>query len=162
MKIVRTFLEYVSGRVTDSDWVVIAGSRGLGRDIPDEDVDAFVEWCVDDAGFDIGGVVSGGARGADYYGERYARHHELPLAYFPVRDDDLGVDHWDRLGRSAGPRRNEAMAAFGDAVVALWDGDSPGTKSMISLAVTMLGADRVAVYNYRNRTRLDPEAVAQQ
>ena len=38
---------------------------------------------------------------------------------------------WDRYGRGAGFRRNTEMAEHADALVAVWDGASRGTKHMI-------------------------------
>jgi hypothetical protein len=39
-------------------------------------------------------IVSGGARGVDRLGERYARQHGLPCTVFPAE--------WDKYGKSAG------------------------------------------------------------
>ena len=71
-------------------------------------------------------VISGGARGADRLGERYAREHGLPFRVFPA--------DWERDGNSAGPKRNALMAANADALIAFWDGASKGTKNMIEIA----------------------------
>lgn len=71
-------------------------------------------------------IISGGARGADSLGERYARERGYRVKRFPAQ--------WERYGRSAGYRRNEVMAAYADALVAFWDGKSPGTRHMIEVA----------------------------
>lgn len=71
-------------------------------------------------------VLSGTARGADQLGERWAEDNGLPVERYPA--------DWDRYGRSAGYRRNALMAFLADGLVALWDGRSPGTRSMIELA----------------------------
>lgn len=68
-------------------------------------------------------IVSGGARGADLLGERYAIEHNLSMYRFPAE--------WNKYGKSAGHKRNRKMADFGDALVAFWNGNSPGTRSMI-------------------------------
>lgn len=39
---------------------------------------------------------------------------------------------WDRYGNAAGPIRNRKMAEVADALVAVWDGRSPGTKDCCS------------------------------
>ena len=83
-------------------------------------------------------IVSGGARGADSLGERYAKEHNLPLKIFPA--------NWDLYGRSAGYRRNEQMAEYADALVAFWDGESHGTKHMIETAQAMGLPLRVVFY----------------
>ena len=49
-------------------------------------------------------IVSGGARGADRFGEQVAEAMKLPVQRF--------IPEWDRLGKSAGYIRNEAMADY--------------------------------------------------
>ena len=71
-------------------------------------------------------ILSGKARGADTLGERYARERGYFIEEHPA--------DWIRHDRAAGPIRNEQMAQRADALVAFWDGQSPGTKSMIDLA----------------------------
>ena len=72
-------------------------------------------------------VLSGTARGADRLGERWAKENNIPLEYYPAQ--------WDIYGRSAGYRRNEEMARNAQALIALWDADSRGTKHMMDLAL---------------------------
>ena len=71
-------------------------------------------------------IVSGTARRADRLGEKYAEEHNIPVKRFPA--------DWDKHGKSAGYKRNEEMAEYGDALVAFWNGQSRGTKHMIELA----------------------------
>jgi len=71
-------------------------------------------------------ILSGGCRGADALGERYASLRGLPIERF--------LADWARLGRSAGLARNEEMVKAADAVVAFWDGRSRGTGHTISVA----------------------------
>ncbi len=71
-------------------------------------------------------VISGGARGADRLGEAWAERQGIPVERHPA--------DWGQFGRSAGHRRNAEMAACAEALVALWDGKSPGTEGMIGLA----------------------------
>jgi hypothetical protein len=71
-------------------------------------------------------IVSGTARGADRLGERYAHERGLALCRFAA--------DWEHLGRKAGLVRNEAMAKYADALVCFWDGQSPGSRHMISVA----------------------------
>lgn len=68
-------------------------------------------------------IVSGGARGVDALGERYAKEHNLPLTLFPA--------DWDAYGNTAGLIRNAEMAQYADMLLAFWDGKSRGTKHMI-------------------------------
>jgi hypothetical protein len=72
-------------------------------------------------------IVSGGARGTDALGERYAREHGLKLTVMPA--------DWETNGKAAGPIRNRQMAEYGTHLVAFWDGASPGTKHMIDAAL---------------------------
>lgn len=71
-------------------------------------------------------VISGAARGADRLGEVWAAEFKVPCERFPA--------DWDRYGKSAGYRRNEQMADNAEALIALWDGESRGTKHMIDIA----------------------------
>lgn len=71
-------------------------------------------------------VLSGTARGADRMGERWASENNIPVEKFPA--------DWNRYGKSAGYRRNAEMAQNADALIALWNGKSRGTKHMIDLA----------------------------
>lgn len=68
-------------------------------------------------------VVSGCASGADNLGMLYATDNNIPIAKFPA--------DWDKHGRAAGPIRNRQMAKYADALIAVWDGNSRGTKNMI-------------------------------
>ncbi len=75
-------------------------------------------------------IVTGGAGGADALGAEYAQARARELTVFKPE--------WDRFGKSAGPVRNRQMVSYAGetraAVVAFWDGASPGTASTISFA----------------------------
>ncbi len=100
--------------------VIIAG----GRDLHDHNLvtAAMNKFALD--GHVVTEVVSGGAKGIDLLGERWAVGHGLPVRVFPA--------DWGKYGRAAGPRRNETMAFYADFLVAVWDGESTGTKHMIA------------------------------
>lgn len=53
---------------------------------------------------------------------------------------------WKTHGKAAGPIRNRKMAENADALIAIWDGKSRGTKNMIETA-TSLGL-RVYVHRF--------------
>lgn len=74
-------------------------------------------------------IVSGGARGADTLGERYAKERNLSLRVFRAA--------LDLHGKAAGLIRNREMAMNAEALVAFWDGSSTGTKHMIETARQM-------------------------
>ena len=71
-------------------------------------------------------IVSGGARGADSLGERYAKDRGYKLKIFPA--------DWNKFGKRAGYLRNIQMAEYADALIAFWDGKSRGTRNMIEEA----------------------------
>lgn len=83
-------------------------------------------------------IVSGAYKGADLLGERYAAERNYSIKQFPA--------NWRRYGKSAGLKRNIEMAAYADALIAFWDGESKGTKYMIELA-TIAGLN-VEVFNF--------------
>ena len=83
-------------------------------------------------------VVSGAAKGADSLGEQYAREKGYTVERYPA--------DWNTHGRAAGPIRNTQMANSADALIAFWDGQSKGTKSMINIAKTKGLGVRVISY----------------
>ena len=73
----------------------------------------------------VTGLISGGARGVDSAVRRYAVAEGIPLTEI--------LPEYARYGRGAPLRRNEAIVARADLVVALWDGSSRGTAHVIDL-----------------------------
>lgn len=73
---------------------------------------------------DITEVVQGGAAGIDFHAKEWSWDVGVKCTEF--RAD------WDTLGKAAGPTRNLKMADYGDALLAIWDGESRGTKDMIN------------------------------
>lgn len=105
--------------------VIIAGSRDV------EDYALILE-AVKASGFssEITEVISGTARGADSLGELWAIRNKIPVKRMSA--------NWSQYGKRAGILRNEEMAKYaseeGDGgLIAIWDGKSRGTKSMIDL-----------------------------
>ena len=100
--------------------IIIAGSRtATAADV--EEATARCEWL----GF-ASAVVSGTAHGADEHGEKWAGRNDVSIVRVPA--------DWAKLGRRAGPVRNALMAENAEGLVAIWDGRSKGTKSMIDVA----------------------------
>lgn len=101
--------------------VIIAGSRHLNR-IADV-IDAIHASGLEN---DITEIVSGGCpTGPDDIGEWLARvffDRPIPVKRFPA--------DWDAYGKAAGPIRNSQMANYADALILIWDGKSPGSRSM--------------------------------
>jgi len=71
-------------------------------------------------------IISGGCRGADMIGLRYATENNMT---FEVYNAD-----WIHFGKAAGPLRNRHMAEVCDYVICFWGGKSKGTFSMIQEA----------------------------
>ena len=90
-------------------------------------------------------IISGGARGADFFGEKYAQDEGFSLEVFPA--------NWNKFGKSAGFRRNEQMAEVADALIAFWDGKSHGTKHMIEIMENKKLLVRVVNYETSNETQ---------
>jgi len=98
---------------------IIAG----GRDITNYD---YIEKAIAEIDWEPTVVVSGTARGADLLGEEWAKKNNIPIERYPAE--------WDFYGKSAGYIRNKKMAKNAEALIALWDGESRGTKHMIDIA----------------------------
>lgn len=76
--------------------------------------------------FRFDGIVSGGAKGADSLGERFANDYKIGKT--------ICKPNWDVYGKSAGFRRNQTIVDNCDMVLAFWDGKSRGTADTISKA----------------------------
>ena len=98
--------------------VIIAGSRNINSL-------SEIRHAIESSEYNITEIISGGARGVDQLGELYALQEHIKMKRFPA--------NWDLYGKSAGYKRNEQMAEYADALIAIWDGDSKGTKHMIDI-----------------------------
>ncbi|MEH6631836.1 MAG: SLOG family protein [Halopseudomonas aestusnigri] len=96
--------------------VIIAGSRTI------DDYEALVTF-VESIGWPIEEIVSGGCRGVDELGERWAESKSISKKV-------LHAD-WAKYGREAGELRNRDMAKYADGLILLWDGKSPGASCML-------------------------------
>lgn len=99
--------------------VIIAGSRT----ITDPNVVRKVMNILIAGGMEPTEIVCGMARGVDMLGKRWAEANNVVVECYPA--------NWDDYGRKAGMIRNKEMAKYADALVAIWDGSSSGTKHMI-------------------------------
>lgn len=99
---------------------IIAGSRNI-NDL------RLLEKAIEASGISISEVVCGGARGVDDLGRKWAGNgNSIPVIMFPAQ--------WGLYGKRAGYLRNTQMAHYAEALIALWDGKSKGTKHMIKEA----------------------------
>lgn len=77
-------------------------------------------------------IISGTCEGADQLGEKFAEENGYYVSRFPAE--------WDLYGRDAGMIRNKKMAKFAmeddsiGVLIAFWNGKSPGTRGMLSIA----------------------------
>ena len=89
-------------------------------------------------------VVSGTARGIDQSGEDWAEDNQVLVSRWEANWDDISARSEPtkiktaRSGRKynvlAGYNRNQRMAEYADALIAIWDGKSTGTADMIARA----------------------------
>jgi len=100
--------------------VIIAGSRK----ITDYKI---VKATIENSGFNITQLISGHCPlGVDTLGEKWAIENNIPIKIFPA--------NWKNYGPAAGPIRNSQMIEYSDALIAIWDGTSKGTKDIIKKA----------------------------
>lgn len=104
--------------------VIIAGSRNFHKS---KVVYQFVNDKVK-GGLKIEQVLCGCARGVDEIGRQWALDNNVPVKEFPA--------DWNKYGRAAGHIRNSQMVKEADALIAVWDGKSRGTKDTIDKAET--------------------------
>ncbi len=99
--------------------VIVSGSRSFkGQSW------LLVRRAVRQAGFAVTELVHGACpEGADRLADVWAEREGIPVHRFPA--------DWRRYGISAGPMRNESMGRYAEALVAIWDGESRGTRHMV-------------------------------
>ena len=98
--------------------LIIAGSRTINSTVEE------IGRMVDHNFFSLPSeVVCGLAKGPDLVGKAWAAQMNIPCRDFPA--------DWEKYGKRAGILRNEEMGDYADALLALWDGESRGTKHMI-------------------------------
>lgn len=116
--------------------VVIAGSRDL------DDFDMVCK-AIEDSGFEITEVVSGGAKGADALGEQWAKQNKIPIKKFPADWKNLKAEGavikdgpYGKYNVNAGFARNKDMAEYCDALIAINLGTN-GTDNMVAAATEL-------------------------
>lgn len=102
--------------------VIVAGSRTITKY-------SVIAQAIEESPFAkmITEVVHGCCRGVDREAERWARANQRKVKGFPAQ--------WDINDKAAGPMRNEKMAAYAYALIAIWNGSSRGTRDMINKAL---------------------------
>ena len=98
---------------------IVAGGR--------DGINAYlVEKAINAADWEITTLVCGMARGVDSHAYNWAKRKGVPIEEYPA--------DWDRYKKAAGHIRNAEMADNAEALIAIWDGESPGTGGMIGVA----------------------------
>ena len=98
-----------------------------------------LEQAIQESGFDITEECCGEASGADTIGRLWAEDHGIPVTSFPADWDNtevpgavVKINSWGKkYNAKAGFRRNTEMITYADAVIAMWDGISPGTRHAV-------------------------------
>ncbi len=81
---------------------------------------------IEKSGFDITVVLCGEANGPDEHGKQYAIDNDKYIESYPA--------DWTMFDKKAGMVRNIEMGNRAEALIAVGDGKSPGTKHMIKTA----------------------------
>lgn len=101
--------------------VLICGSRSINDP-------TLVSRAVSQSGMAPTHIISGGARGVDRLAFEYASSRGIEFTEY--------LADWDRYGKRAGFMRNCVMVGVAQAVIAIWDGKSQGTKHSIDYATS--------------------------
>lgn len=80
--------------------------------------------------YPIDTIVSGGAKGADSMGRKYARGANLYNKRYKYLEF---LPNWEKYGKPAGMIRNREIISNSDVALVFWDGISKGTKNSIDL-----------------------------
>lgn len=117
--------------ISMNERVIIAGSRSIDtRETVWRVIDSYLAGDYHTDGWDEGAdieIVHGGANGVDTTASEFAE-----LCGYEER---VFNPAWDEHGEAAGPIRNAEMAEYGDRLLAIWDGESRGTRNMIENAL---------------------------
>jgi len=102
--------------------IVVSGSRGI---VSKDTIEAFLNKHL--ANRTQIHVRAGCAGGVDQATRLYCA--KMGISF------ETWFAQWDRQGKAAGPIRNSQMVAGADILVAIWDGQSPGTRNCINEAL---------------------------
>lgn len=138
--------------------IIIAGTRDINKTLKNMSV-LLLNEIIDKSPFaynkspfryKISEVVSGGAKGIDTLGEMWAKW-KCSVCYHSRLDHDKGIcflcgcknsraipvkqfiPDWKFHNKAAGMIRNQEMGIYADGLIAIWDGESGGTRNMIEI-----------------------------
>jgi len=94
-------------------------------------VDNFISSVLDELNIEDCEIISGGCKGADKSGEKFAEINGFKIVQF--------LPDWKKFGKAAGIKRNAEMINYikqfdNSIVIAFWNGESHGTKFTIEQA----------------------------
>lgn len=104
---------------TDEIFIAISGSRTITNPFV---VNEILSTCIPENAV----LILGGARGVDTLARNWAIANGIDYIEFSA--------DWEGLGKSAGYTRNKLMHVCSHSTLAIWDGESRGTKHMIDMA----------------------------
>lgn len=104
--------------------MIVAGSRTLQNQM--EAVHKAIMEAIERIGRKPEYIISGTAQGIDTLGEIWAEAAGIKTIKMPA--------NWEKYGKSAGYKRNGAMAQIGNCLVLIWDGKSRGSLHMKTIA----------------------------
>lgn len=116
---------------------IIAGSRQVSDFIWFNNVLISV---LHENNINLSEIVSGTAKGADQFGERFGAENNIPVKKFPADWNNLNVENCSigtntkgyKYNKVAGHQRNQKMADYSDLLIAFHYDNSTGTKDMIN------------------------------
>ena len=125
--------------------IIVCGGK---TEHPQEVVDKFILGVLAELGITDCVIVSGGCKGADISGEKFAEARGFEVVRF--------LPDWKTYGRSAGIRRNAEMINYISqsecpAVIAFWNGESRGTKFTVEQAKER--GIPVYIYYYKSKNQ---------
>jgi len=133
--------------------VLIAGSRDITSPF-------LLERAIDECGFTIEEIVSGGAKGVDTMAAKWAKKHGVQCTEMFADWEGHPERHVEKDGHSYDPRagldRNLKMAEYADAAVVITNGSS-GSQHMIETMRKMGKPVRVLRYNPKDRADYEEE-----
>jgi hypothetical protein len=118
---------------------IIAGSRTINDY-------GLVERAIEMSGWadEITEVVCGDAKGADYFGEIWAKKHNVVVKHFPADWKNVAAPNavvrenaYGKYNARAGVDRNCEMARYADNLIAIIENNSRGTAHMIETASSL-------------------------
>lgn len=120
---------------------IIAGTRTHNKR---EDLHEAIKLASEN-GIHVDELVCGMGGAVDMASFHWAKDKGIPVKTTPAE--------WTKYGHAAGSIRNQKMAEYADALIAIWDSKSPGTKDMIERAKVM--GLKIFVYKVRyDRTNI--------